>query len=143
MASEIRTGSAAGNPSTESIAKNLDIAASEISAIQAIGTLHGVGTVSAVTPTGSVQGDAAALSNGLNVVTGADGTKGVILPAAAAGKQVRIKNVTGFALKVWPATGDGINAVAVNGSYSMAASTSVILEAADATTWYTFPLVAS
>ena len=36
----------------------------------------------AVTATGSAQGDAAGLIEGFNVVTGADGTKGVVLPTA-------------------------------------------------------------
>lgn len=144
MTSEIRTGSLGGNPSTQSIAKNLDVAASEITTIQANQTTRGVGaTPVTVIATGSLQSDAAVLSLGLNLVTGADATKGVLLPVAAAGAQVRLKNGTNAVLKIWPATGDGINAGAVNSAYSIAAFTSVTLEAYDVTTWYSFPLAAS
>jgi hypothetical protein len=139
MTSEIRTGSLGSNPSTETITKNLDLAASEISAIQDLR----VGTVVAVTATGSLQTDAAALSVGFNLVAGADGTKGVLLPVAAAGKQVRIKNNVNAALKIWPASGDAINAITANSHMSIAAWTTVTLEAYDGTTWYTFPLLPS
>lgn len=143
MTSEIRTGSLGGNPSTEKTAKNFDLAASEITAIQANQTLRGVGTVAAVTATGSLQSDAAALSVGFNLVAGADATKGVLLPVAAAGKQVRIKNNVNAVLKLWPATGDAINAIAANSSMSIPALTTVTVEAYDDTTWYTFPLLPS
>jgi hypothetical protein len=98
-----------------------------------------------VAAAGSAQGDAAALATGFTLVTGADGTKGVILPAAAAGKQVEIKNddAANAVLKVYPATGDAINAIAANGALSMAAKTSALFTAYDATTWYTTPLVPS
>lgn len=143
MASEIRTGSLGGNPSTEKTAKNLDVAATEITAIQANQTLRGVGVVAAVAAAGSTQANAAALSAGFNLVSAADGTKGVLLPAAAAGKQVRIKNNVNAILKIWPASGDAINALGADNSMSIAALTSVTLEAYDDTTWYTFPLLPS
>lgn len=107
------------------------------------GAATGATTMSAVAATGSVQGDAAALANGFNLVSAADGTKGVILPAAAAGKQVTVKNNTAAVLKVYPASGDGINAIAVNGSISMASLTSAVFNAHDSTTWYTTPLLPS
>lgn len=99
--------------------------------------------VLAVTPAGSAQGDAAATIEGFNVVTGADATKGVILPAALAGMQVLIKNVTAAVLKVYPASGDAINALSANASLNIAASTSVLLTALDTTTWYSLPLLPS
>lgn len=98
----------------------------------------------AVTATGSSQSDAAALFEGLNVVTGADGTKGVLLPAAVAGAQVIIKGVTAGVLKVYPATGDAINALSANAAYSLTTGAMpTTLIAYDATTWYSLPLVAS
>lgn len=77
--------------------------------------------------------------------TGADGAKGVKLPAAAAGKVVFIKNAdaANAILLVYPATGDGINAVAVNSALSMAAKTAAVFVAIDATTWFTFSLLPS
>lgn len=98
-----------------------------------------------VAATGSTQGDAAQLAGGFTLVTAADATKGVKLPAAVAGRVVIIKNAdaANAVLKVWPSTDDAINAVTANGSYSMAAKTSVMLVAYDATTWYSIPLVAS
>ena len=53
-----------------------------------------------VAAAGSNQGNAAALSEGFNLVTGADDTKGVVLPAAVAGMQVIIKVGDGADLKI-------------------------------------------
>lgn len=98
-----------------------------------------------VAAAGSAQGDAAAITTGFTLVSAADGTKGVVLPAAAAGLQAIVKNIdaANAVLKVYPATGDGINAIAVNSAISMAAKTSAMFVAYDATTWYTVPLVPS
>lgn len=99
--------------------------------------------VAAVAAAGSVQGDAAALSEGFNVVSGADATKGVILPTAAIGKVVEVKNTAAAALKIYPATGAAINAVAANGAYSITNLTTTRLVATSTTQWYSIPLVAS
>lgn len=98
-----------------------------------------------VAAAGSVQGDAAAVATGFTLVTAADATKGVQLPTAVAGQICIIKNadVANAVLKIWPATGDAINALSVNAALSIAAKTSVMLVAYDATTWYTLPLLAS
>jgi hypothetical protein len=98
-----------------------------------------------VAATGSAQGDAAAVTAGFTLVSAADGTKGVILPAASAGLVVIIKNAdaANAVLKVYPASGVAINALSANASYNMAAKTSMLLVAYDATTWYTVPLLAS
>lgn len=95
-----------------------------------------------VAAAGTVQGDAAQIAAGFTLVTGATNA-GVILPAAVAGLVVVIKNNVAGNMKVWPATGDAINAVAVNSAYTMATLTSAVFTAYDATTWYTSPLVAS
>jgi hypothetical protein len=99
--------------------------------------------VAAVAATGSAQGDAAALSEGLNVVSAADGTKGVVLPTAVAGMTVIVKNTAAAALKIYPATGGAINAGAANAAYSITNLTSTLLVASSATQWYSVPLVAS
>ncbi len=104
-------------------------------------------TPEVVAAAGSTQTDATSIgaTTGFAHCTGADATKGVKLPAATAGKVVYIKNsdAANAVLKVWPATGDAINAIAANSSLSMAAKTSAVFVAVDATTWYTIPLVPS
>lgn len=99
-----------------------------------------VGTVAAA---GSAQGDAAALPSTFNVVTAADGTKGVILPTAVAGMTIIVKNNAAAALKIYPATGAAINAIAANGAYSITNLTATMLIAQSATQWWSLPLVAS
>jgi len=99
--------------------------------------------VAAVAAAGANQGNAAALAEGLNVVSAADGTKGVRLPTAVAGAVVIVKNTAAGALLIYPATGGAINAVAANGSYSITNLTSTMLVASSATQWYSVPLVAS
>lgn len=97
-----------------------------------------------VAAAGNSQGTAAAVSDGFTLVTGADSTKGVVLPPAVAGRVVIIKNNTAAqTLPIYPAASDAINAIAVNSPYTIAALTSTILVAYDATTWYSVPLLAS
>jgi hypothetical protein len=98
------------------------------------------GTVAA---TGSTQADAALLADGFNMVTAADGTKGVLLPLASPGRTVQVKNNSASALKVWANTGDAINALAVNAAMSIPANTCPVFTAYDATTWYSNPLLPS
>jgi uncharacterized membrane protein len=100
-------------------------------------------SVATVAAAGSTQGDAAALAEGINVVSAADGTKGVILPTAVAGMVIIVKNTAAGALKIYPATGGAINAVAANGAYSITNLTSSLLVASSTTQWYSVPLVAS
>lgn len=107
-----------------------------------------VGDVQVLAAAGSVQGDAGAItvkSGGLVHVTGADATKGVVLPAAAAGLIVDLKNddVANAVLKVYPASGDAINALAGDAAISLAAKVSARFRAIDATTWFTIPLLPS
>lgn len=97
-----------------------------------------------VAATGSSNSDAAAVAAGFTLVTAADGTKGVILPTAAAGKICILKNSSGSTLKIYPGASDGINALTVTtGSLDIATQTSVMLVAYDATTWYSLPLLPS
>jgi hypothetical protein len=96
-----------------------------------------------VAATGTVQGDAAAITTGFTLVTAADDAKGVILPAAAAGLVCIIKVDTGADLKVYPNTGDAINAIAANTAITVVDDVCFALIAYDATTWYTLPLLPS
>jgi hypothetical protein len=96
-----------------------------------------------VAAAGSTQANAAAVSDGFTLVSGADGTKGILLPAAVAGRTVILKNNANAVLKVWPASGDAVNATAADSNYVLAAYTSSLLVAYDSTTWYSVPLLAS
>jgi hypothetical protein len=96
-----------------------------------------------VAATGSTQSDAASVSDGFTLVSAADGTKGVKLPAAIAGRTVILKNNVAAVLKVWPASGDGINAITVDSNFTITNLSACMLVAYDSTTWYSVPLVAS
>jgi hypothetical protein len=96
-----------------------------------------------VAATGVDQTDAAAITTGFTLVTGADDAKGVKLPAAAAGLVCIIKVDAGADLKVWPNTGDAINAIAANSAMTVVDDVCFMLVALDATTWYTLPLLPS
>lgn len=104
--------------------------------------------VAAVAAAGSAQGDATAITaNSFALIhgTGADGTKGIRLPTASAGKLYFIKNAdaANAILKVYPATGDNINALAANAAISMAAKTAAVFVALDSDVWFTFSLLPS
>lgn len=90
-----------------------------------------------VAATGSTQSDAASLTRDcLNTVSAADGTKGVVLPAAVAGLTARVYNEHATnGLKVYPATGDDVNDGTTNAAVTIEGKTLAIFEAIDATTW--------
>lgn len=92
--------------------------------------------VASVAAAGSAQGDAATLTAGMNTVSAADGTKGVILPAAVAGLVVEVYNEHATnGLKVYPATGDDINDGTANASVTIEGKTVSRFTALDTATW--------
>ena len=82
--------------------------------------------------------DHAALTAGVNQITGANDSLSVMLPAAAPGLTVLLANtVSNKALLVFPNTGDKINGgTATTGSLSVAGGKNVLFFAFDATDWY-------
>lgn len=108
------------------------------------GNLTGNAFVSAaaVAAAGSTQTNAAAVTVGFTNVTGADGTKGVRLPAAIAGSVAYIRNAAAQPLKVYPATGDKINGGTADAAVIMENSTTMIIIALDTTDWYTLVFTA-
>lgn len=96
-----------------------------------------------VAAAGADQAGATAVTTGFTLVTGADDSKGVRLPTAAAGNVCIIRNSAAADLKIYPATSDAINAETANANITIVDNTSTMLVAYDATTWYTLPLVAS
>lgn len=92
-----------------------------------------IGTVAA---TGSVQGDAASLTNETTYVSAADGTKGVVLPAATAGKRRYVYNTHATSgLKIYPASGDDINDGSADAAVTIEGKTLAIFHALDSDTW--------
>jgi hypothetical protein len=93
--------------------------------------------VKTVASAGSSQTDAAALTGLTNIVTGADGTKGVKLPAAAAtvGKARVYNAVATNGLKIYPASGDTINGGSADAAITIEGKTLAILECLDGTNW--------
>lgn len=84
------------------------------------------------------QANATALTAFLNIVTTVSATtRAVKLPTAATGKTVAIHNTASTAVKVYPATGDKINAASTNavGTQTIAQNKGNIYIAQDATTW--------
>jgi hypothetical protein len=94
-----------------------------------------------VAAAGSNQGTATAISGNqpLVVATGADGSKGVRLPAVAgltAGTTFLIQNFGAAVLEVFPATGDRVYPAADNAGISVAAYGFLQVSVADATGWF-------
>ena len=98
---------------------------------------------------GSTQADATPIGTapmGFVLATGADATKGILLPPATAGKMFIIKNAdaANAVLKVWPSGTNAINAITAGSEISMAAKTSAVFVVGDdGVTWYTTPLLPS
>ena len=102
--------------------------------------------VEVVTAAGTVQADAAQIpikSSPALIVAAGDNTVGIKLPPASKGQLFFVKNTGAGSLKVWPSSGDAVNAGGTDNAYSMATVTSALFAAKDSSTWYTFPLVAS
>lgn len=101
-----------------------------------------------VAAAGSVQGDAVAITAAAPacvLVTGANATKGAVLPAATAGAVYILKNddTANAILKVWPAGTNTINALGASNAISMAAKASCLFMCVTANAWITVPTVPS
>lgn len=89
-----------------------------------------------VAAAGSTQSDAAQLTADVNTVTGADGTKGVLLPPGVAGKEVVVYSTHATnGLKVYPASGADINDGTADAAVTIEGKTIARFVALDATTW--------
>jgi hypothetical protein len=93
-------------------------------------------TVSTVAAAGSAQNDAAAVGNMTTIVTGADGTKGVVLPAASAGRIRLVYNTHATnGLKVYPASGGDINDGSADAAVTIEGKSLALFFAVDSSTW--------
>ena len=95
------------------------------------------GTNPSVAAAGSAQGDAAAVTDRVTTVTGADGTKGVILPAGDGDMAVFVlySSAATNACKVYPPTGAAINAGSANAAFSMTAQKPTVFVRVSSTVW--------
>ena len=91
----------------------------------------------AVSAAGSTQGTATALTTMINNVTTVAASTGVVLPTAAAGYIVIVRNGGANALSVYPATGAAINAGAANAAHSLPVGAMIQYVATSTTQWYT------
>lgn len=95
------------------------------------------GSVSAtVTAAGSNQSGATALTSDINIVTTVGSGAGVVLPTAAAGRTVVVKNGGANTLSVYPASGAAIDSLSANAAYSLPAGGYVVFNATSSTKWY-------
>ena len=88
---------------------------------------------------GSAASNAAALIDQITIVTGADGAKGVVLPAAADLLEYTVNNDSPtYALKVWTANGgdDKINELGTDEAFLLGPGRSATFKAVSATQWY-------
>lgn len=99
------------------------------------GTLKLTGIASVTASTTQTQGQQA-LTALINIVTTGSNNDVVTLPAAVAGQICIIRNKSSTNLQVFPASGDQINALAVDASYSVISTRGLLCIAADSTTWW-------
>lgn len=88
-----------------------------------------------ITAAGATQLTATSLTKTYNVVTTATADQGVILPSAATGKQLTVVNATAVSIKVYPASGEQINALSANTAKSLAAGATMDLVCTSGTAW--------
>lgn len=88
-----------------------------------------------VAATGAVIANAAALTTGFTLVSGADNTVGVQIPVMAAGEECIVySNAAGKVLKIYPQVGGQINEGGANTAYSTAAAAGMTIIVADSNT---------
>lgn len=134
------------NPSTNTLKANIISEATSASGVTVDSVLLKDGMVSMATQTlaaaGYVQGDAGAITSQLVFVTGADATKGVVLPSVANGKVVFLINTANAILKIYPASGEKIQGGTANANISLAAYGVAIFGYKTAGDWYTTEITA-
>ena len=91
-----------------------------LNAASITGTLLNISTQT-LAAAGSAQGDAGTITGQLVFVTGADATKGVILPTVTNGKFIIVVNTANAILKIYPASGEKIQGGTANANISLAA----------------------
>lgn len=92
-------------------------------------------TAAAVTAAGATQGGATVLTKSYNIVTTATVNQGVVLPDATTGKVANVVNNTLVNIKVYPASGEQIDALSTNIAKDLAPGASLTLVCSSGTLW--------
>jgi hypothetical protein len=124
-----------GNIFTTRVSASANIVGANLVVSESGSVLHSVNP--AVTAVGSVQADATALSNDVNVITVAGANTGVVLPPAVPGMRKLVFNTTANSCIVYPALGSQINSLGTNVGYVLTAGTRLEYVATGGTQWYT------
>ncbi len=96
--------------------------------------------VATVAATGTVIGNAAAVTEGYTYVTGSNNVAGIQLPTSVVGKQVTIKNTVSTALLlVYPPALSQINAKGVNNVFNTPNAAERTFTCVSSTLWYSQP----
>ena len=124
----------------ENLKRDLDLSSSTLTGGSVSGATGLSTAVQSVAATGSDESDAAAIAATapLVLVSAADGTTGVILPALSsvpAGSIFIVANTAAAILKVYPNTDDKVFPLADDADVTVAANCVLICVAADATQW--------
>jgi hypothetical protein len=91
----------------------------------------------AISASGTVQGDATLITKDINIISTVSAGQGVRLPVAVAGMVIIVNNTSATSLNVYPSTGAAINSLATNAAYTHVATASLQYYAISATQWYT------
>lgn len=89
-----------------------------------------------VTAIGTNLAGAAAMTADSNIVSAADGAKGVKLPVAVLGDEIRVVNTGAAVLKVYPVSGSQINGLGASAAFSLAPLREAVFVATSTTQWY-------
>ena len=92
-------------------------------------------TAATVTAAGTVQGDATALTKSYNIITTATVDQGVVMPDATTGKVATLLNATAVNIKVYPASGEQIDALGSNIAKDLSPGASLTLVCSSGTLW--------
>ena len=88
-----------------------------------------------ITAAGTTQGTATSLTKTINVITAGSADQGVMLPDSLLGLCVTVVNATANIIKIYPFTGDAIDALGTNAAKSLAAGHTLQLVGASTALW--------
>ena len=108
-----------------------------------IGASSGLSLAGTIAAAGTNQATATPILHRTEVVTGANATKGVLLPGSIPGTRIALENNAAAVLNVYPAGTDTINSLAASTAIAMAANTSADFCCGVAGAWFTVPTVPS